>query len=200
MSDLISDGHLDASGSGDSVPLKKFQQLLGQRKADQEKLRDVEGKLASYLDKEREFEEKQLEEQGKWQEALELKNKKLQEFEIKLKSEQDRAKTAESVLIDSAKLNAVLEVLPGKVTKREYLNFIKTDNVLLDTETGDFDAGSIQEVANMFMKEHPSLLEIRTNGKLPGDAASGTSALTHDAWLALPLADKKKRMSEVKLK
>lgn len=195
---LVGDETPNISDVGESVPVKKYQQLLSQRKSDQEKLRDIQTKLSAFEEKEREFQERQLEEQGKWQESIELKNRKIQEYEQKLKDEQNKAKNAENILINSAKLNAVLEKLPAKVKNRAYLDFIDTNSVILDPETGDFDAGSVQEVANAFIKEHSSLLDYKNvSGKLPGDAPAGSTKLTLEQWKKLPLAERKKRMSEV---
>lgn len=195
------------AGGNKAVSFETYDRLVKQRKADQEKLRELTGRVEKLSDfeaklkeieaKEAEASQKKLEEEGKWREALEHKNKMLKDLEEKFKNAEAEKESTKKALLDSAKIQAVVDKLPGRIKRNEYLNFIDIDQVILDPETGDFDESSIGLVANNFLKNHSELIQVEGSKKLPGDAAKGGAPLTAEAWKALPLAEKKKRLKEV---
>lgn len=167
----VSDETTQVSDEGNKVSYDKYAKLLGQRKADQEKLRELEEWKASIETERQKQEESKLEEEGKWREAYEMKNKTIEELKSKLTETEQEKTQLSKTLVDSAKLQAVVQTLPGQIKRPEYYKFIDTNSVIVDPETGDFDSGSVESVANNFLKEYgKDLLAVKKEGRLPHDS------------------------------
>ena len=194
--DLVSDENLDVSDA-EKVSRKELEKLLRQRKADQEKNRELSLKLEAIEREKQELEQKKLEEEGNWRELYESKNKTLAEMQNEVKSYKTKLEETEKTFLSSAKLAAVIEKLPAKISKKEYYNFIDVDSVLIDPETGDFDEASISNVANDFVKEHSRLLDFTNSKKLPNDAPHGNDSLSRETWLKMSPKDQRKNLHKV---
>jgi hypothetical protein len=174
----------------DAVSYEQYQRLLGQRKADKSKLDEVTARLKAF---ERAEEERKEAEMVQKEQFKELNAQKDETIEA-LKKERDDWR---STVIDSQKLNAVTQFLPGKIANSEYYNLIDLKQVGFDTETGQVDTEAAQLVANKFMETHSRLVDIPGRKTLPADAASTTTKLTMEQWRKLPMKERKERMGEV---
>lgn len=171
------------------VSYSTYKKTLSQLKNLQEKYKEQGVTLDSYVQKEQQFEQKRLEEQGEYKKLLDLERQKLTQYE----QERDNYKNK---LITAHKLNAFNEKLPSKIANPKYYSHVPVEDILIDPETGLVDESSVDSVVSSFIKEHPTLLETRAN-PMPSDAPGTKSKLTHGEWLKLPLKEKKERMHEV---
>jgi hypothetical protein len=187
----LSETNVSDEQKKDVVQYETYKNVLSQHKKSKSENEELRSKLEAYERKERETEEKRLSEQGEYKKLLELERKKLAEAENKrLQYERD--------LLDSHKLNAVRERLPGKVKRPEYYSFIDTDKIIIDPSTGMVDDSSVTEVVESFIKEHSSLLDRAANKDLPYNApGNSTGKISYDEWLKLPLKEQKARRNEV---
>ena len=159
----------------DLVPYKTFQKAVSQRKADQARLRDVETELQEYKRKDAERQEVSLKQQQKYKELAELKQQKIDELEAKNLQR-------EKALIDSAKLNAFKEALPGTIENKSYYAFVNLDAIELDTDTGIIDQDTVEKQVNEFVTKHDRLFTRSEGKRLPSEApkASEPSSYRED--------------------
>jgi len=181
-----------ASGGQESgeVSYSTYKKTLSQLKSLQEKYKDQASALDSFKQKEQEFEQKKLEEEGEYKKLLDLERQKISKFE----QERDSYKNK---LITAHKLNAFNEKLPSKISNPKYFQHVPVEDILIDPETGLVDESSVDSVVSGFIKEHPTLLQTKAN-PMPSDAPGTKTTLTHAEWLKLPtLKERKERMHEV---
>ena len=182
-----SDKTTDSSDTSKTVSYESHQRLLRQRKADQVKLTRLDELEAQ--DKERV--DDKLKASGNYEKMLSARDTEISDLKTKLT---DRERT----LTDGVKLQAFLDKLPGKVKRREFLKFVKIDDIALDPETNSIDTSSLEVVVNGFVKDYSDLIQPNNTATLPHDQANaGGGSLAYDDWLKLPLKEKRARSSEV---
>ena len=76
----VSDG--DAGNESNDA---KFKMLLGQRKADQEKLKELQAQLGTFQSEKKKLEEEKMKHEGNFKALLDSREKELQELGAKLK-------------------------------------------------------------------------------------------------------------------
>jgi hypothetical protein len=166
-----------------SVSYESYSKLL-----DEKKKRDEELRALRQRDKERE--EADLRQKEDWKKLLEQR-------EIELKDERDKRNVLESRVQTSIKLRAFLGAVPGNV-EEQYWPLIDTDQIVLHPETGMPDPATVAKVVKEFEQRYPLVIQKNPNGSLPGDAPRGAQGqLSYEAWLKLPLKDKKARLKEM---
>lgn len=188
----VSNVDTDASSEGkkDTVAYESHVKLLDQLKKSKEVQKELADKLKAFEDEKKNLDESKMKEQGEYKKILEAR-----EVEIKkLKEDSDHFKKS---LYDGAKLQAVLEKLPGKIRNRSYLSFIDIDKVAIDPESNVIDDRTVTEVVSSFVKDHSHLLEINDAKTLPTDSANGAKKLSYDEWRKLPLKEKKDKLNQV---
>ena len=181
----------------DNVSYESFDKLLTQRKADLVKMNDLSSKLDAFEKKEVEAADLKLQEDGKWKEAFDLKTKMIEDKDKKISDLVSERDSFKSSLVDGAKLQAVVDKLPGRVRKKEYLGFVDTSSILIDPDTGVIDDSSVEQVANGFLKDFSELVDIKDTSKLPGEAGKTAKKLSIEDWKRLPLKERKTRMGDV---
>lgn len=189
----VSDVSTQAGGEGEGknvVSFETYSKLLDQHKKTKEKEREYADKVKLYEDEKKKVEESKLKEQGEYKKLLDNRESEIK----KLQEDNDNFKRA---VYDGAKLQAVLEKLPGKIKKKEYLNFIDIEKIAIDPETNIIDEKTVQDVASLFVKEHSSLIEVSGKNPLPNDSGKPGSTLKYEDWVKLPLKEKKDRLKEV---
>jgi hypothetical protein len=164
-------GNIDHENQEQTTP--EFRKLLGQRKKDKARLIEMEQKLHHYEAERREAEEKKLQEEGEFKTLLQRK-------EEELAAERERAKKAEDSLNYSYKLRAVLEKLPGKIRRNEYIDFMNVDAVKFDAESMDIDENSVQEVVNGFVTKYNDLIDYGDHGVMPGQAPGAPKKTSYE--------------------
>ena len=142
------------------VKYETHKRLLDQTKKTQAANAELQEKLDEFKKAESEREQKELEEQGKFQEALKLKSEELE-------NERSKRQGMEADIMRAHKKNAFINKLGSNVKKEEYLDFVNFDEITLD-ESGIVDDATLETKVNWFRQEHGSLIE--TKGKdLPRD-------------------------------
>ena len=178
-----------SGGQEERVSFTTYKKTLTQLKNMQEKYREKESLLDEFQRKEKEIEQKRLEEQGEYKKLLDMERQKLTKYE----QERDQYKNK---LITAHKLNAFTEKLPSKISRPEYYKHIDVDSIIIDPETGMVDESSVDNAVNLFIKEHHQLLDTK-RVSMPSDSPNGSSKLTYEEWSKLPAKEKRKRLNEV---
>ena len=101
----------------DVVSHETFKKLLGQKKNVEQENETLKRQL-------KEIEERKLQESGEWKKIAELKEQEALQAKQAAEEEKRRAENLNSTLINSQKLQAVTEKLPGKLERPEYMAFI----------------------------------------------------------------------------
>lgn len=147
----------------DPVSREAYDRAVAQRKKDRDaKLLAEQERDALKLQIE-EQNEKALQEQKQFQKLYETEKAKREAADKTLSDMTTRQVT-------SAK-QAALKLELG-VTKAEYLNFAKLDDITMN-EDGTPDADAVKKVANQFRKDYADLLPTKGGATLPNDAARG---------------------------
>lgn len=163
--------------SEDVVKYATYSRTVSQLKKTQSQAKELEDQLAQYKAKEKAEHEQGLVEQQKFDEFRQLKEKEVET----LKSQLDQR---DKEVFDAQKLQAVVDTLPGKLKKREYLGFIDTSMVELDPENGTIVPESVQNAANAFLKHYGSDLLDSRGARLPGNHANGAQVFSAEQELA----------------
>jgi len=188
------DGAGGAGGTGDDkVSYETHRKLLAEKKAAATKLAEYEARLA------------EVDKQAKERELAELEKQK--DYE-KLKANlQDELKKRDSVIqqLDSErttakKLDAFFKALDGNLDRR-YWSLIDIDQIVIDPASKAIDDMSVTKYLEGFRKEYPEIIAKPGRQTMPNEKANGTgkTVLTLDEWKALPLKERKTRISDVKL-
>lgn len=136
----------------DKVAYDTHRKLLSQRKKDQEKLAAIEAELESYRAEEQKRELKKLEDKGEYEKIL----SSYKEENSRLKNQIDEGKRRS---VESAKLQAFVNSLPGKLRNQQYLAFVDTNEIAVDPETNTVDEVSLKRTVDDFLRDHSSLIE-----------------------------------------
>ena len=179
----------DVKEKKDQVEYDTFKRLLSQKKASDEKLAGYEKRLKDIEMKEELDKQENLKKQAKFEELS-------KELESKLETERSEKETFKKSWLDTHKLQAVLDKLPGKPKRQEYMSFIDLDAIKIDAESG-IDADSVEAAANNFLTNYGELLTKPSNSELPNDAPSSKGKLSYEKWLTLSPSDKRSRLKDV---
>jgi len=190
-------GEGDKSGTsgseGGSVAYETHRRLLGEKKTLQQKYAESEAKRAE-LEAEKEARtQKELEDQGKFQELLEAEKRKNEE----LLAENTGMKTAQ---VKAIKISSFLNTLDG-VVQPDYYTHIPTDEIEYDPETRTVDEMSVTKAVEQFKKTHAML--IQKTGAITGMSSDappkegGGTPITYAEWQKLPLKEMNERQKDV---
>lgn len=96
-----------------------------------------------------------------YEKAEEEKLQKKGEYDKLIQSRDERIKTLEEQIstyhkneVESKKINSVVNKLPGKLKKNEYLSFFDLEAVNLDPESGEIDQVSLEREVDRFVKSY----------------------------------------------
>lgn len=182
------------------VKRETFEKVLKERKKDAEKVRELSQKLA----------EMEATSALKIEEELRKKNdtegllKRRDEELVRLRADKDASDASkqqlEKLVHDSVKMTSFRHELGGSVGE-QYQALLQPyiDRLPLDPETMAPDQVSLKTLVADFKSKYGMIIQ---GAKLPGVPAGaaqpgGGGTLTYDQWLALPLAEKKKRYGEI---
>lgn len=146
----------------DLVAHETYMKVLDEKKATSQKLKEAQDLISKFEAERRLKEEEVLTKNEEWKKLADARQKELDS----IRGEMTEYKRD---LIDSAKIQAVVDKLPGKLKKPQYYNFIDIDKIAIDPETKDIDAASVMEVANQFLSSYGELIDIKESKKLPND-------------------------------
>lgn len=148
------------SDEQETVKYETHKKLLGQRKADQEKLRQAQDLIDKFEAEKREVEEGKLKEEGEYKKLLTLREEELG----KLRSERDIAVKENQ---DTWKYDAFYRKLGGKLENSKYLSFVDIESIIFNPETKEVDQQSVESVVNKFREEHSALITPINSSRLP---------------------------------
>jgi len=146
--------------AADFVKYETHNRLLRQRKADQGKVRELEEELNRFRDVERKREQTEMEKRGQYDKILKEREERIGQLE---KEREERERQA----IQSTKLSAFVDLLPGKLRNNQYLAFVNVDEIAIDPDTKKVDEGSLKSAVDTFMKAHSVLVEPKNTPSLP---------------------------------
>lgn len=160
----MSDQGSSAAPQENSVPSEKqdvvkydtYSRVLAEAKKLKEKVREYESVL-------QQSQEQKLKEQNEWKTLAEQYKAKLEQTSKTLE-EQERAIT------NGLKFQEFEKHLGGKLKKRDYASFVDFEKIVLNPETKSVDEDSVKTVVSDFIKEHSSLVDFGSQGKLPNQA------------------------------
>lgn len=146
------------SEAKDVVKYETYSRVLNEAKKLKDKLREYETVL-------QQSQEAKLKEQNEFKTLAE---------QYKAQRDQALANLAEkeAAINNGLKFQEFEKHLGGRLKKRDYASFVDFDKIVIDPETKSVDEGSVKAVAADFIKEHSSLIDFGTQGKLPNQAAS----------------------------
>lgn len=145
--------------SNDVVKYETYSRVLAEAK----KLKE---KVKAYEDTLQQTQEAKLKEQNEWKALAEQYKAKLDQTSSVLQ-EQERS------IINGLKYHEFEKHLGGKLKNKDYATFVDFEKIILNPETKQVDPDSVKAVAAEFVKQHPSLVEFGSQGKLPNQAAAG---------------------------
>lgn len=186
------DGNASSKAENESqtVSYESHKRLLDQRKKDQEDLRAERSKREALEAKLAEDEQKKLEEQGNFKKISEDLKQKLEEKEKNLFALDKKVK-------DSQKIAAFKSKLPGELSHKDFLSFVKIDAIQFDSN-GDIDENSVKAEVERFSSIYPDVIKRKSEADLPNNKAEYSSTkLTKEEYEKLPLAEMKKRIKDV---
>ena len=188
----------------DQVSYETHQRLLRQLKKSQEQNKLFENRISDFeqqqneiLKQKKEEEEKKLQEKGEFKKLLEFREQEIEKLKSTIDGISKEKQEAQSTIADTVKLHAFYEKLPGKIKKREYLNFVNIDKIILNPETGEIESSSVDEVVNNFMGSYSELVDTSHMGKLPTGMASNVKNIDYDNWKTANSKDMKKNLKEI---
>jgi hypothetical protein len=76
-------------------------------------------------------------------------------------------------------------MLPGKIKKREYLNFVDLEGIVMNPETNEIEKTSVESVVNKFMDSYGELVDTTHVGKLPVGHPSSGKNVDYSKWKTL---------------
>lgn len=173
--------------TGDDAPVAygTHKRLLRQHKSQIAREAEKDKELQGFRDAKANTEREKLESRGEYDKALDA-----------LRKENEKLTTANvqatKDAVDRRKLSAVLTKLPGKIDNSKYLGFVNLDDVAVDPDTGEVDTVSAQQSADLFVEEHGKLLVAASGAELPPGDPRPNGKMSHDAWKAMPHAERKK--------
>lgn len=201
---LSEQDHSNAGSNGkdgkDSVSFETYQTLLGQRKQDQAKARELETKLKAFEDVERKRNEEKLQQEGNFKALLDAREKELQEIREQNQTLSSQVSDFEKTFTDTKKLNALFKEVGGSLKHKDYYHLVDTNKIAIDPSTGELDSKSLKAYASELVKDHKDLFNFGI-GKMPGGAPVAATALSHEEWTKLAQtnpSEARKRMKDVK--
>lgn len=176
----------------DTVKYETYRKTLSEAKRAKERLAELEREKAERDAADKEAEEQRLKDEQKWKEYAEKKEAEANEWKTKFD-------TTTSQIVDAKKLDAFLNTLDGKVD-RKFWNFIDTDAIMTNPETGEIDDMSVAKTVESFKANYPELIVYpgQKTG-LPSESPKpATGSLTYDEWRKLPAKEMKTRYHEMR--
>jgi hypothetical protein len=188
----------------DTVSYDTYKRTLSQLKKKDEQLKGYEERLLAIEQAEREreqtkrqAEEQRLQEKGEFKKLLELERKRNEDLLGQLEGVSQEKMQAQRTIQDTVKLHAFYEKLPGKVKRREYLNFVDLENIVVNPETQEIDSSSVDGVVNSFMDNYSELVDTSHMGKLPAGNPGNYKAMDMENWKKLSSKEMKKTYNEM---
>lgn len=153
------------------VKFETYDKVMSKLKKTESLLKETTDRVSQFEKEQRAKQENELFEKGEYEKLLKLEKEKNQELLKSFEETRQERDSAFNTLIKARKEQAVVEKLSGKLKKAAYFDYINTDEVIINPETGEIDQESAALVANKFAQSFPELIDTKAIQKLPNDAA-----------------------------
>ena len=211
-----SEGNSTSSeGNNSEITLEKLQaqiatlttSLEGEKKSKERILnesKEYKDKYLTYKTKEDDLlaskvrdDEERLLKDGKYKVLLEQRDETIKALQGDVTQAQDELNNSLESVLNLKKASAFEKAIGGKMRKGAYWDHVNFKDIAVNPDTGAIDTGSLEKVANSFVKDYKELVDFGRNGNMPNNTAQGSGKLTYEAWQKLSLNDRKKRMKDV---
>lgn len=179
----------------DKVLHSTHAKVLSEKKKLGDENDSLKNKLAVFENQEKEKERKALEESGKYDEAIKLKDEEIAAKQAKLDG-------LTSIISNTHKRTTFLSAVGGDIEEK-FWGLIDL-NKITTLENGDIDQASLTKYAGEFVAEFGNEVVKRGNGARlpnrpppPGGEEDGSGQITYEAWLLLPANEMRKRQKDV---
>jgi hypothetical protein len=162
----------DSGNSNDAA----FKKLLGQRKADQEKLRALTSELESFKSEKQKLEEEKMKHEGNFKALLESREKELEKTKGLLKEFESKIVTFEEAQINQKKINAFNKAVGGRLVNDKLYSLVPLEKIAL-TDEGEIDMVSLKSVADEYVKEFKYTIGT-PKGKMPDGAPQSPKGIS----------------------
>ena len=173
----------------DKVAYETYSKVLGEKKKASAKNKELADRITSLELEKEESHKAELEDNNKYKELNEILAKENEDLK-------DSITSRDAKIIDSYKLQAFKDALPGKISNQQYLSFVNLNDIIID-EGNIVNPESVKVAVDKFMNVHSSLIQIDEQdlpSHTPG--STRTEGITSEEYKKLPLAEKKKRYQE----
>lgn len=173
----------------DKVAYETYSRVLGEKKKTATENKSLKERIANMELEQEESHKAKLNEDNKYKELNEILAKENEDLKEGMSSQQKK-------IIDSYKLQAFKESLPGKILNDQYLSFINLKDIIIE-DGNKVNNESVKVAVDKFMNEHSSLIKMNEQ-ELPNDAPRNikNTGITADEYKKLPLVEQKKRYQE----
>lgn len=161
------------SNDADSVAYETHRKLLRQRKADQQRMEELQERLEKYEEAEKAKQQQQLEAKGEYEKILKVKEQEIQE----LRNQQAEIARRN---VEAAKYQAFMDALPGKLRNKSYLAHVNIEDIVVDPDSNTVDDYSVKKAVDNFLSEHSSLIEPKEKPKATIPSSSPRSVVTDE--------------------
>lgn len=174
----------------ETVAFETHQKLLSEKKKIASQNTDLQERVNAFEKEKSDAEIAKLESEGKYKEALKLK-------EDELTAEKAKYTHLNKEVTDGQKLSSFLKAVGGEVDSK-YWGLIDLDNIKT-SEGGVIDQDSVNQMSAKFVEQYGNEIVKKPNAAhLPNEAPKdGGTPLSHEAWKKLPLKEMKARRKDV---
>lgn len=170
--------------------------LLEESKKYKERAQTLQEKEKEEAERLKRLEEEKLREQGSYKQLLEQREKEQKELAAQLEKERSEKERAYSTLTEAKKLSAFQNRLPGKLKNSKLLNFVDTERIVINPDTGEIDPQSVDSVVKDFVTDWKDMVDTGNN-RLPNIEGGGSENITLASWNNMSLKDKKANLGKV---
>lgn len=171
------------------VAYETYSKVLGEKKKAAAKAKELEDKVAALELEKEESHKAELEDNNKYKELNVILSDEVENLKESITSRDEK-------IIDSYKLQAFKDALPGKISNQQYLSFVNLKEIIIDEGT-TVNPESVKVAVDKFMGVHSSLVQIEET-ELPNGAPRNTrtDGLTEAEFKKLPLKEQRARLQE----
>lgn len=170
------------------------QRLLEESKKFKEKAQTFEQKELEERDRIKRLEEEKLRSEGQYKILLEQREKERDALISDRDNEKREKEKAYNTLTEARKLSAFQNRLGGKLKSQKLLDFVDTEEIAINPDTGEFDQQSVDSVVKKFLGEFKEMVDFGNN-RLPAyDTGNGKNIGLKD-WAGMNTKDKKENLA-----
>ena len=173
----------------DKVAYETYSKVLGEKKKTALENKTLKEQLDALELEEENSIKAELEKNDQYKELNEILAEEVKDLKETITS-------SDIKILNSYKLQAFKDALPGKISNQQYLSFVNLKDIIID-EGDKVNPESVKVAVDKFMIDHASLIKIDET-ELPSYTPGNTrtEGITAEEFKKLPLAEKNKRHGE----